>query len=215
MKNRALADSDEEEEGSPEVSTRPCTENQDVRGSDATATTSQTPFQTVLSNAVTEVSTGIINAMDKFGITHLRAYPRSASMPNSPRIVSLERHNHGSSRSADHEKDSWSTRSSRFQNSKATLQKRFTYDFEGCESADMNTDLPDISCREHTALSLDCDNRSISSRSEDPGSSFQSEDDASLMSSDPPSDFQALAAASSADASLFTFGEEDYDSDEM
>lgn len=210
-----LVDSEEEEEGSPKVSARPCTENRDIRVSEATATTSQTPFQTVLSNAVTEVSTGFLNAMDKFGMTHLKAHPRSASMPNSPRNVSLERHDHGSSRSADHEKDGFSTGSFRFQTSKAELQKKFTYDFEGGESPSVNTDLPDNSCREYAALSLECDNRRISSQSEDPGSSLKSEDDASLICSDPPSDFQALAAASSADASLFTFGEEDYDSDEV
>ncbi|XP_024359682.1 phosphatidylinositol 3,4,5-trisphosphate 3-phosphatase and protein-tyrosine-phosphatase PTEN2A isoform X5 [Physcomitrium patens] len=52
--------------------------------------------------------------------------------------------------------------------------------------------------------------------SEDPESSFQSKGIARLTSSDPPSDFHAMAAANSADASLFTFGdEEDYQSDEI
>ncbi|KAG0564540.1 hypothetical protein M758_8G115300 [Ceratodon purpureus] len=207
----SLTDSDAEKEESPAVSARPSTEKRDMRESEAAATTSQTPFQIALSNAVTEVSTGILNAMDRLGMNHLRTHSRSASVPSSPRISS-DRHHYGSARSADFEKDSWSTGSSRFQSSKEVLQKQFTYDFEASEPAGSMVD-SSVCNRELSGLSLECENSGASFRSDDPGSSFRSEDD---TFSDVPSDFQALAAASAADASLFTFGdEEDYDSDEM
>lgn len=209
MKNCALADSEGEKEGSPGVSARPSIEKRDMGESEATATPSQTAFQIALSNAVTEVSTGILNAMDRFGMNHLRVHQRSASVPNSPRISSV-RHNHGATRSADYEKDGWSTGSSRFQSSKEMLEKQFTHDFEAGEPAGITVD----SATGNGELpGLDCENSGASFRSEDPGASFRSEEG---TFSDVPSDFQALAAASAADASVFTFGDdEDYDSDEM
>lgn len=211
VENWALADSDGEKEESPGVSARPSTEKRDMRESEAAATTSQTAFQIALSNAVTEVSTGILNAMDRLGMNHLRVHARSASVPSSPRISS-DRHNYGSARSADYEKDCWSIGSSRFQSSNDVLRKQFTYDFEAGEPAGLTVDSA-ICNRELSGLSLDCENSGASFRSDDPGSSFRSEDG---TFGDAPSDFQALAAASAADASLFTFGdEEDYDSDEI
>ena len=207
VKRWALADSEGEKEENPGISVRPSLEKRDMRESEATATTSQTAFQIALSNAVTEVSTGILNAMDRLGMNHLRIHPRSASVPSSPRISS-DWHNYGSARSADDEKHGWSTGSSRFQTSKQELQKQFTYDFEADELAGTTVDSA-IWNTERSGWSLECENSGASFRSDDPGSSFRSE------VSEAPSDFQALAAASAADASLFTFGDEDdYDSDE-
>jgi len=148
---------------------------------------------------VTEISTGLLNAMDRFGMTHLR---KSASLPNSPRVSADQHEQHSLAWSADFEKDS--TQSSRFQSSKEVLRKQFTYDFEAGESARMPSDSDEYR-----------DGLSACNRV-DLASSSRSEEDVNLPLCEPTSDFQALAAASAADASLFTFcDDEDYDSDEV
>lgn len=215
-----LADSEGEEEESPGMSACRSTEKRDIREQDwsrqpcdANDSTRHSSFQTTLFSAVPEISTGILNAMDRLGMTHLRGYRKSASMPNSSRISS-DRYTDGSAQSADYGTEAWLHGSSRFQSSK---EGKFTSDFERDDPIGTISYISAkviISGKLNTELA-DSENPCASFSSEDPRSSFRSEDGGHLIISDPHSDFQALAAASAADASLFSFvDEEDYESDE-
>ncbi|XP_073386395.1 uncharacterized protein [Physcomitrium patens] len=194
------------------VSTRPYTDEQDT-----IASTSHMTLQLALSNAVSDVSTGIFNAVDR-----LRSHTRSASMPSSPRLFS-DQYNRGFARSDDNSKVGWSAGSSRLQSLNEGLQEKTTHAYDKSGSANINSftsgrgiDDFTVCDTEFVEFPLDFENPSSPVRVEDEGSSFRIEDDVSVMSSDSCSDFQALAVASAADTSLFTFAdEEDYESDEM
>ena len=187
---------------------------------------------------MSEMSSGILNAMDRFGISHLGGQNgKSMSMPSSPRISRDRLGQFGSARSADYERDGWSTTtgSSRFQNDVAKGMEKDSEDFEKDESDAglMTANYDAMRTNSHgsaeqeeshqpielaSGAPIGCENPANSSfRSEEPDGSFRSEDEhrSAVLAADPPSDFQALAAASAADASLFTFGDdEDYESDE-
>lgn len=82
------------------------------------------------------------------------------------------------------------------------LQKQFTHDFDAGDESRAHV----VTRLSSAALALDCE---IGSRE------LENHVDLRFGDSGPESDFQALAAASAADASLFTFGDdEDYASDE-
>lgn len=217
---KIFSDSEGEEEESPGMSACRSTEKRDIREQDwsrqpcdANDTTRHSSFQTTLFSAVPEISTGILNAMDRFGMTHLRGYRKSASMPNSSRISS-DKYTHGSPQSADYGTEAWLHGSSRFQSAKGG---KFTSNFETEDSIGTISYISAkvIISRTVNPELADSENPCASFGSEDPRSSFRSEGDGHLISSDPHSDFQALATASAADASLFSFvDEEDYESDE-
>lgn len=185
---------------------------------------------------MSEVSSGFLNAMDRIGISHLGGQNgKSMSMPSSPRISRDRLRQFGSARSADYERDGWSTTtagSSRFQNDVAKSVEKFSEELE-FDGGPTTEDDDAVTRNSHgsgeqeesdqpvelaSGASIGTENPADSSfRSEEPGGSFRSEEDygSVVSAADPPSDFQALAAASAADASLFTFGDdEDYESDE-
>lgn len=140
-----------------------------------------TAFQSAVSQAVTEISTGFLNAMGKVGMR--------TQAPNTPRKSAEQ---HFEQEHAD----------SQLQSSKELLRKQFTYDFEAGEAA--------------TWTAMDAAGSIESStpvlRSDDPGVFASDDDDVNVSI---PSEFQAFVAASAADASLFTFGDdEDDDSDD-
>lgn len=189
-------------------------------------------LRSTLFNAVPEISTGILNAIDRFSITHLRrggTSTKSASMPNSPRTSSSDRYinnnrtHGGSARSADgsgRDFASWliSGSGSGSGSSSSRFQELFASNFERDEEEPVATIsyIPGkVIIDGMLSPELAESENNYPSKSK---SSFGSEDEGeySVVSCDVPSDFQALATASAADASLFTFvDEEDYYSDEV
>lgn len=135
-----------------------------------------TAFQSAISQAVTEISTGFLNAMGKVG--------KRTQAPNTPRRSAEQ---HSEQEHAD----------SKLQSSKELLRKQFTYDFEAGEAA-TRTAMDAAGSIESSAPVL----------SNDPGVLASNDDDVNLNI---PSEFQAFVAASAADASLFSFGDDEGD----
>jgi phosphatidylinositol-3,4,5-trisphosphate 3-phosphatase/dual-specificity protein phosphatase PTEN len=174
----------------------------------------QGKFQNVITNAMSDMGNGILNAVDRIRISHLSVSGRLTSLPNSPRMIHGDRQDFGSARSTGENVANceWLYGSSR------SLSGRFlassSFEDQTVKTAGKLEQLGIINV-DQTGDGGDFSDHLCSHFKETPNSSFHSEDNGSVNYVDPPSDFQALAVASAADASVFSFvDDDDYESED-